>query len=30
MDQNFPKFESIPDQKVRDVYMIKQKIELIA
>jgi hypothetical protein len=30
MNQTFPKIESIPDEKVREVYMIKQKIELIA
>jgi hypothetical protein len=30
MNKTFPKIESIPDEKVREVYMIKQKIELIA
>jgi hypothetical protein len=30
MQQTFPKIESIPDEKVRDVYMVKEKIQLIA
>jgi hypothetical protein len=30
MEQTFPKIDSIPDEKVRDVYMIKERIQLIA
>jgi hypothetical protein len=30
MEQTFPKIDSIPDEKVREVYMIKQRIQLIA
>ena len=30
MEHTFPKIDSIPDEKVREIYMIKEKIELIA
>lgn len=30
MQQTFPNIESIPDEKVKDLYMVKEKIQLIA